>query len=143
MLFLHCLYCLYLLIQYLLSAFVAALATLSATISRLLILSTGVMVFVLSPFINPLLLFLPFCVPFEVLSALWLAFEAVRKYSFADFLSFAFCNAFSHLCFKNLFLSIFIVYIFAVLLFLAFIFFALFPNTLISFLSVFFISSTS
>ena len=102
------------------SAFVAALLAFSATISMLSILSTGVMVSALEPFIDSSLECALLCVSFEAPSTLWPDFKAVRKFSFAHFLSFAFCNAFSLLCFNNHFLSIFIVYIFVVLPFLIF-----------------------
>ena len=101
------------------------------------------MVSALPPFINSSLECALLCVSFQALSTLWLACKAVRKFSFANFLSFAFCNAFSLLCFNNFFLSIFIVYIFVVLFFLVFTVLALFLSVLISFLEVFFTLSSS
>ena len=56
------------------SAFVAALVAFSATISMLLILSTGVMVCALAPFMNSSLEFPPLFVSFEALLALWPVF---------------------------------------------------------------------
>ena len=101
------------------SAFVVALTSLFATISRLLI-------FVFSSFIDPLSFSLPFCVFFKALGVLQLAFKVMRKYSSAGFLPCAFHNVCSLLCFNILFLSIFIVYIFAFLPFLTSVFFAFF-----------------
>ena len=125
------------------SAVVAASLTFSATISICSILSTQVMVSALAPFINSSSKSVLLCVSFEGLSALRLACKTVRKFPFAIFLSFAFCIAFSLLCFSNFFLSIFIVYIFAVLLFLVLSVLALFLSALIPILCVFFASSLS
>ena len=92
------------------------------------------MVSILVPFINLSFESVLLCVSFEALLALWLACKAVRKFSFANFLSFVFCNVFSLLCFSNFFLSIFIVYAFVFLPFIVFTVLALFLSVLISFL---------